>query len=152
MDGPYADHVLDAKDVCANCFRLVRVERLDPTKAGFFKDYQKRYERERRNTEIGYGPGDAISQHKGVFCKCGVEGVYPSDRYWNSRVSHERFTDFIRNCLEALTAKGVTVDERKFAEIALVNFDDGCTVDESLSSALDAGLAVAATSSETATA
>ena len=149
MDGPYADHVLDAKDVCANCYRLVRVERIDPTKAGFFKDYQKRYERERRNTEISYGPGDCISEHKGVFCKCGVEGVYPSDRYWGERVGVETFKDFISNCYETLSQKGVSVDRERFVETAIVNFHDGASVDESLSDALDTGLAVAGAKSET---
>ena len=145
MSDAYDDHVLDAKDTCANCFLLVRTERVDPTKAGMLKEYQKRFERHPTHTQIGYGPADHISAEKGVFCQCGVEGVYPSDRIWQDRVGLERFKEFIVNAFETLTDKGVSVDKGTFVRVALSNYDDGCSVDTSLSVALDAGLAVEGT-------
>jgi hypothetical protein len=51
----FDEHLLQARDVCRNCFSLVRVERIDPTRGGVAREFESHYERNRQTTTVDYG-------------------------------------------------------------------------------------------------
>jgi len=140
----YQEHILNAVDVCANCLRVIRVERVDPTRNGLVREYESHYERHRRNTEVAYGPAESVSDVKGVFCdRCGTEGAH--DRIWRSEdVGDERFEALVKRAIATLGYKGVTIRAQDFAGYALQHRRDGATVDEALGAATKAALAASA--------
>jgi hypothetical protein len=143
MTDAYQDHILEAADVCSNCLRLIRVERIDPVRNGMGGEYEATFERERRHTSVEYGPADSVSDEKGVFCHCGVEGA--RDRIWSGDdLARERFKTLTKHCLQTLARKDVTVKDRETAAYALQAFDDGAAPDQALARAVDAGLVAAA--------
>jgi hypothetical protein len=150
MTDAFDEHVNEARDVCRNCFRVRAVERVDPVR-GFGDEFEAHYERRKQTTTVDYAPADRVSEHKGVFCECGVES--PRHRIWDDGdIDDERFRDLLRAMLETLAFKDVTVRRRRTAAYALQSFRDGAGVDEALATALEVGLATAtaATSSTTA--
>jgi len=140
MNGPYAERLLDAPDVCRNCLRVIRVERVDPTRDGLTREYEEHYERHARNTEIAYGPADTASNAKGVFCdRCGTEGAY--DRIWaDEDVDDRRFRELVQQAIATLEWKGVSLSRQDFATHALAHRDKDASVDEALSMAADAAI------------
>jgi hypothetical protein len=147
MTDAYAEHVLEAADVCNNCLRLIRVERIDPARSGVAREFEATFERERRHTSVEYAPAESVSDHKGVFCACGVEGA--RDRIWSGDdLPRDRFKDLVQHLLATLDRKDVTVKPRETAAYALQAFDDGAAVDQALARAVDAGIVAAAAQSD----
>jgi len=147
MTDAYAEHVLEAADVCNNCLRLIRVERVDPVRSGVAREFEATYERERRHTSVEYAPAESVSDHKGVFCACGVEGA--RDRVWGGDdLPRDRFKTLVQHLLRTLERKGVTVKPRETAAYALQAFDDDTTPDRALARAVDAGIVAAAASDD----
>jgi hypothetical protein len=135
----YDDRVLGAPDVCNNCFRLVRVERVDPARNGMGGELESHYERVQRNTVVGYGPADSVSEQKGVFCDCGVESA--RERIWtDSDVDRDRMKNMIRNVAESLRRKGLDLDVSALARYALQSHKDGLPTDECLRAGVSAAL------------
>ena len=160
MNGAYADHILDASDVCANCLRVIRVERVDPTRDGMIREYESHYERHPHTTEIAYGPADSVSNVKGVFCdRCGTEGPYTDDRVWTSEraddgtridtVDDARFEELVKQAIATLDYKGVSIQPHDFAAHALQQRKDGATVDEALGAATEAAIVASAARDDT---
>jgi len=144
MTTPYQDHLRGAADVCNNCFALTKVERVDPTRGGIAREYEQTLQRNPETTKVDYGPAEAMSEMKGVWCDCGVEDA--RTRIWDDAdVDTERFRSLLQAMLATLDAKGVTVDRQRTAAHALQARRDGAAVDEALRAGLDHGLAVAAT-------
>ena len=142
MRGPYADHLLDAADVCSNCLAKNRHERIDPIR-GLGDELDSHYERDEHRTEIGYGPADVVSEQKGVFCQCGVEGSH--ERIWDpDDVDREKFKELVKAALRTLAEKDVTIRRRETVRYALSHFDDHVDVDQALANAIDAGIVAAA--------
>lgn len=147
MNGPYADHILDSSDVCSNCFRTVRVERLDPTRNGFAGELESHYERKRKHTQIGYGPADSVTEIKGVFCNCGVEGSY--ERLWDpTDISEERLKELIKHCLRSLKSKGVTLKWKETAAYILQSHRDTEDADVAFSRGIEMGITATVASGE----
>jgi len=147
----YDEHLLSASDVCANCLRVIRVERVDPTRDGMIREYESHYERHPHTTEIAYGPADSVSNVKGVFCdRCGTEGPYTDDRVWTSEraddgtridtVDDARFEELVKQAYATLKHKGVALQPQDFTAHALQQRKDGATVDEALGAATEAGI------------
>lgn len=135
----YEDRLLGAPDVCNNCFCLIRVERIDPVRTGIGRAYESTYERNPRTTTVEYAPADTISDEKGVFCTCGVEGA--RDRVWEAAdVDRERFRTFVKAVLWTLEAKGLSIHRQRASESALQRFADGAAVDDALAAGVSAGL------------
>jgi len=148
---PFHEHLLEAPDVCANCFSLIREERVDPTRSGFGRDYESTYTRRRETTEIGYGPARTPSESKGVFCQCGVESHRVQHRVWDyTELSRERFKQLLQNAVRTLERKGVTIAQKTLVGHAIQAYDAGANVDGAIEAGLDAGLAVATTQRATA--
>ena len=40
MNDAYEEHLFDASDVCRNCLRRIRVERVDPVRSGMGVEYE----------------------------------------------------------------------------------------------------------------
>jgi hypothetical protein len=151
MITPYHDHILDARDVCANCHRLIRVERLDLVRGGINTELDSHYSRRKRTTTVEYAPAESASESKGVFCGCGVEDSRVRDRLWSpGNISRERFRDLLTATTATLTHKDVTISRERFASVALAAYDAGRDADDALEIALDAALAVATASTDTA--
>jgi len=142
MQGPYADHLLDARDVCSNCLRVNRVERVDPVMSSgtLTHELDSHYSRDRRRTAVEYHDGgDEPTQAKGVFCSCGVEGAY--ERVWNpASVSRKRFKDLLTSAVASLERKGVSLDRRETLMYSLSHFDDHGDVDKALATGIDCGI------------
>jgi len=140
----YQEHILNASDVCANCLRVIRVERVDPTRDGMIRELESHFERHPRNTEIAYGPADSVSNVKGVFCdRCGTEGAH--ERIWESPdVGDVRFERLVKQAIATLKYKGVTLQPQDFAAHALQKRKDGADVDEALGAATEAAIVASA--------
>jgi len=144
MSEVYQERLLNASDVCANCLRVIRVERVDPTRDGMIREYESHFERHPRNTEIAYGPADSVSNCKGVFCdRCGTEGAH--ERIWSSEdVGDARFERLVKQAIATLDWKDVTLQPQDFAAHALQQRKDGATVDEALGAATEAAIVASA--------
>ena len=145
----YQEHILNATDVCSNCLRIIRIERVDPTRGGMIRDFESHFERHPHNTEIAYGPADSVSNVKGVFCdRCGTEGAH--DRIWRSEdVGDARFEELVKQAIATLDWKGVTLQAQDFAAHALQQRKDDATVDEALGAATEAAIVASAARDET---
>lgn len=87
--------------MCMSCHRVIAVERQEPTRGGLTREFESTFERHRDHTEIGYGPADSVSGHKGVFCdRCGTEGPY--DRMWDDAGEEQLGDDRVRELLADL--------------------------------------------------
>lgn len=138
----FRERVLQARDVCRNCFSLVRVERIDPTRGGVAREFESHYERHRQTTTVDYAPAERVSEQKGVFCECGVEE--PRTRVWSEEdVDDERFRELVQSMLRTLEAKDITVARETAAAHALQARRGGADVDEALATGLVAGVSVA---------
>jgi len=147
----YQEHVRNAVDVCSNCMRTVRVERVDPTRSGLNREYESYYARDEITTEIGYAPARSVTDQKGVFCThCGTE--HHDDRIWDDvdfadpelPLDEDRFRELAKNAMRSLEAKGVSIDRHAFATAALSAWDDHRPVDECLGDATEHAIVVAA--------
>jgi hypothetical protein len=140
MQGPYADHIVDASDVCNNCLRRIRVERIDPTRAGLVREFETTLTRNRRTTVVDHGPAESVTDQQGTFCEaCGTESAY--DRWWaDADIDDDRFRDLVQQLLRTLDEKGVTVARKRVAAHALQARRDGDSVDEALATGVEAGL------------
>ena len=149
MTEAYFEHVLDARDVCANCHRKNRIERVDPvmSRSGLRHELDSHFSRMRRRTVVDYHDGtENPPDSKGVWCECGVEGSH--DRIWDpSDVDRERFKSLLKNTIQSLQARGVSLKSRETAMYALSHFDEHGDVDKALAAGVDAGI-VAATAEQ----
>jgi len=136
---PYQEHVLGAADVCSNCFRLIRVERVDPTRSGMGVEYETTFQRRRRTTSVEYAPHEEAKEHKGVFCECGVESA--RHRIWSAEdIDMDRFEELTQNLLATLAAKDVSLKQKEAAMYALQKFRDGGGPDQALATGVEAGI------------
>ena len=151
MQGPYADYILDARDVCSNCFRKNRVARVDPVRGGLGRDeLDSHYERDRRETTVEYAPHDIPHRSKGVFCACGVEGSH--ERLWDpTDVERAQFKRLLQNSIRALERKEVSIKRKEAAMYALSHFDEHDDVDRALATGLELGIVAAAASAPSTT-
>lgn len=145
--GVYEDHFLSARDVCTNCLRLIRVERVDPVRGGIVNKLDSHYERRRRVTQVAYGPGDEPTQSKGVFCECGVESA--RERIWSGDdVDPDRFEELLSAALETADRKDITLKRKEAAAYALQAHKDGKGPDEAIATGLEAGVVAAVASDD----
>ena len=130
--------LLEAADTCRNCFRQVRRERIDPTRRGIAREYERSLERDPQTTTIGFGPSDCPPDSKGTFCECGVES--PRTRVWTADdVDDERFKQLLVNAVSTLEQKGVRLRRRVTLQTALETFRAGRGVDTALTIAVKRG-------------
>jgi hypothetical protein len=140
IEGPYEEVILDAGDVCSNCFKIRAVERIGKARGTLANEFSVHFERRQATTEIGYGPADSVTEQKGVFCvDCGTES--PFHRIWDAEdIDKPRFKDLVVNLEKTLRQKDVDLNRETMARVALQAFEvDGKCPDESLSVAVDAG-------------
>jgi hypothetical protein len=135
MQGPYAEHLLDASDVCSNCLRRTRVERIDPYLSDEL-EAESKYSRHEQRTEVGYGPHESPPKSKGVFCKCGVESTFV--RTWDDGVGYQRFKQLVKNTIRTLKEKDVTFYSRGLMEHAYAGFRERLDEDGALLPVMDA--------------
>jgi hypothetical protein len=140
IEGPYEDCILDAVDVCSNCFRVRMVERIGKSRGTLDTEHTTHFERREQTTEIAYGPADSVTNQKGVFCeRCGTES--PFHRIWDTDdIDKERFKSLLVNLEATLRHKGVDLNRETMARVALQAFVvDEKGADESLAVGVDAG-------------
>jgi len=145
MHGPYADHILDARDVCSNCFRHVRVERVDPvmSRDGLRHALDSHYSRKQKTTTREYHDSDpAVTHAEATFCQCGVEGTY--ERLWSpTDLSRDRFKTLLKQVLRTLSHKGVQFTDgrkRETVAYALQSFDHNGDADQAFGEAIEMGI------------
>ena len=151
MHDAYQEHLLNASDVCQNCLRRVRVERVDPVRTGMGVEYETHMTRHDRHTEIDWGPAESVTEQQGTFCThCGTETAF--DRLWGDvdfadpelPADAEKFRELCKNAMRALEAKGVSIDRHAFATAALANYDEHRPIDECLGYATEHAIVVGA--------
>jgi hypothetical protein len=145
MEGPYADHVLDARDVCSNCFRQIRVERVDPvmSRSGLRHALDSHYSRKRRTTTREHHDSDPNVTHAdATFCECGVEGAY--ERLWSpTDISRDKFKTLLKRAIQTLSHKGIDLSrerKRETVAYALQSFDDNGDADRAFGEAVEMGI------------
>jgi len=157
MHGPYADHILDARDVCLNCGRKNRTDRVsahmrDGVATG--KTLDSHLSRDKRRTSREHVTlGEEPAHCETVFCECGVETQF--ERIW-SALDYGQFKSYVKRIIRTLREKRVDVTERTLMEHAFRGFretvrDRGLflpvleqdVVDELLADAVDAAIATA---------
>ena len=140
----YQEHILDAPDVCSNCLRKNRQDRVDPVRGGLGRELDSHYERDPRRTTVEFAPHEIPARSKGVFCRCGVEG--PHDRVWRPEgVDRDRFKELLMAAVETLERKQVAVDRREMLCQALAAYKAGADVDEALTRGIEQGMPVSVT-------
>jgi len=153
MEGPYADHILDARDVCNNCFRHVRVERVDPVMArdGLRHALDAHYSRKRKTTTREYHDSDpAVTHAEATFCHCGVEGTF--ERLWSpTDISRGRFKTLLKRALRTLEQKGIQLSrerKRETVAYALQTFDRDGDADQAIAQGIEMGIVAQASADE----
>ena len=145
------EHICDNAAVCSNCYRTIKVERVDPTRSGMTVEYEERLARHEQHTEIGYGPAESVSDEKGVFCThCGNE--HHDDRLWAPEDWHDpasplyedHFLELARNAYATLTDIGLSLNRDVFYSIAVKNYRNYHDPDFCFGEALEIALASAA--------
>jgi len=152
MQGPYGEYLLDADDVCKNCFRLVQLDRPRTQTSTGRSDVSVELTAATRHpteTTIEYAPHRIPPRSKGAFCSCGAESTY--ERLWNPEtVSRDRFRDLVKAAIETLEAKEVTLRRKEAAMYCLHHFDENDDADRALANGLDAGIVAAAAAEDSA--
>jgi hypothetical protein len=145
MTDAYFEHIVDAREICSNCHRKNRVERVDPvmSRSGLRHELDSHYSRDERRTTVDYHDSDPEPTHaKGVFCGCGVEGSH--DRIWEpTAIDRERFKQLLQNTVRSLEERGVSIKRKEMVAVALSHFDDHGDVDRALATGTDAGIVAA---------
>jgi len=149
----YHEKALQSADVCSNCLRIIKQERMEPSRNGLDEELESVYERDPRTTEIGYGPARSASNVKGCFCdRCGTESPY--ERIWSDepddRLSDRRVRELLKALIRSLEHKGVKLHRPTLARHALQRRHDGEHVDEALGRAVEAAIVAAVAGGETA--
>lgn len=126
MYPPFQEHVLNAPDVCSNCFRTIRRERAHTesrTLRGDVSVTKSAFTRVRQTTSVEYPPGRTATDSIAVFCDCGTESAF--DRVWSELdIDRDRFRTLIKHLLRTLDRKAVSVDRQALAAHALAAFDE----------------------------
>lgn len=126
MYTPFQEHILNAPDVCNNCFRSIRRERShtesrDPRQPTSVT--KSAFTRIRQTTSVEYPPGATASDCIAVFCACGTEGAF--DRVWDEiDIDRERYHALIQQLLRTIERKEISVDRERIAAHALAAFDE----------------------------
>lgn len=141
----FQEHVLDAPDVCRNCFRLVRSERSRTTSATQRSDVsveKSPYTRVRRHTEIDHEPDVVATDSIAVWCDCGCQSAY--DRYWEDGADRcltmARFKELLKRCIYSLEGKGVTLDRGACIRQAIGHYRDEHNVNAALERGVELGI------------
>lgn len=159
MHGPYADHVLDAADVCANCGCKIKTDRVSATMIQGGKTLDSHYSTDPRRTTRDHVPlNDEPAHCEAVFCECGTESAHA--RHWDA-MDYGQFKSYVKAVIRTLREKDVTITERTLMESAYGGFRQRvleadawlpilprAAVDELLASAVDAAIATAAASTD----
>lgn len=137
MNPAFQEHVLNAPDVCNNCFSLVREDRDEYVPDRFFNKARlgeldtvsrpsdgrgfvktARYARVDNQTEECYPPTEYPTNSKRIYCECGASGSF--DRIWSDQdIDKERFKEFVRHLHAALAHKRIAHDAQTFARHAV---------------------------------
>lgn len=112
----FKERLLQAVNVCSNCFGLSRVEREKPPEPKTSRHpisnellsiAPQRWARNDQKTNIGYVTSACVSGSKTIFCDCGVRGSYSRER--SEFVDRERFRELLKQAIRTLEAKGVSI-------------------------------------------
>lgn len=140
----YQERVLGAPDVCNNCLRVIRVERIDPTRDGLAREYEASFERHRQHTQVDHGPAETVSDQKGVFCThCGTESA--RDRWWTAdSLTREQFKAYLRHLVGTLEHKDIDAKPKELVAAALQHYDDHDDPDGAFQTGVDVAVIAAA--------
>lgn len=116
----FQEQVLNAVDACCNCFGLVREERdRVPVRAQRQnRTYPTaRYARRRDTTTVEHVPSDSPADSTTIFCECGCTSSY--DRYRSEIVGPERFRELLKQAIQTVEQKGVSLSREHAVRRAL---------------------------------
>lgn len=106
----FQERVLNAPDVCSNCFGIIREEHeivpLKQRKRNRTYPTQK-YTRYRRRTTVDHLPDVEPTHDHATFCECGTPGAF--DRYRDEIVGAERFRELLKTAIRTIEKKGVSL-------------------------------------------
>lgn len=114
----FQETILNAHDVCSNCFRQRRREVVQPTTDGDHHYFERT-----PHLNTAHVPDVPAASSRRVYCECGADSAYT--RQWTDEdVDRERFKAFVKRVIRTLDAVAcITVDRQQFAAAALRAFD-----------------------------
>jgi hypothetical protein len=142
----YDEHVRADPEVCNNCFRQIRVERVDPGRRTLAASEPcSYYSRHQRNTDIDYVRSENVKNSKQVFCDCGSDSH--RHRVWDDSDDRcfrmTRVKQYIRHLTTTLDAKGIDYDTETFVKLSLQYYRDDHDLDHAFGEALETAIQVA---------
>lgn len=147
----FQEHVLNAPDVCNNCFQTIRRERSRTTSSTLRSDVtaeKSAYTRVRQTTEIDHVPGGLPSQSITVWCECGTQSAF--DRWWDDGddrcLRMSVFKALLKQSIYALERKSVTLNRRTVIETAIHQYRRNHDVNEALAEGVKSGITTAVAS------
>lgn len=141
MQDAYGEYILDARDVCSNCFRRIRVDRVDAVRGdGLGHELDTRATRDVQTTTVDHHDLDPEPAHsQGTFCDCGVEGAH--DRLWNpDAVSEAQFKTLLTRAAITLAQKGISLSRETLLEVAYRTWRAEDNVDDALAAGIEAAI------------
>jgi hypothetical protein len=143
----YQQELLNASDVCSNCFGRLRREAVRPRSKG--RPDETYSERVRWQTTVDDVPGPVVHEQQQLFCDCGADG--PFTRIWTDHdVDLERLIELTEQAFRTLRAAGYQLDARQLGRRAVQEYHDrdgpvtfACRVDPDIDEVLRAAIASA---------
>lgn len=119
----YQSEILDASDVCSNCFGRQRRDAVRPRQ---YKDDDTYSERCRWQTSVEDVPGPVVHDAGHLFCDCGAHGAHA--RIWSGvwhdcDIDRERLAELAKTLYHTLDAKGHQLDPRVLGREARNQFE-----------------------------
>ena len=144
----FQSEILNAHDVCSNCFGRRRREAVRPTKRGD----ERYFERNGDQLTTEYVPDVPAARARGIYCRCGVDSAYA--RIWTDdqvRADRDRFRELLKQLIQTVDElSAAPIDAKRVAGHALAAYDRIPEADEygpfpadrplTINDALDAGL------------
>lgn len=106
----FQEHVLNAADVCNECFGIIREEHeiVPVSERKRNRTYPvQHYTRYKRRTTVEHVPGKNPTQDHATFCECGNSSAF--DRHRSEIVGPARFRELLKTAIETVESKGVTL-------------------------------------------
>lgn len=154
----FQERVLNAVDVCSNCFGLIREER-ETVPSQLQKQNRTyptaRYARVQDRTSVEHVPDSEPMHSRVTFCDCGCTSSF--DRFRDEIVSPDRFRELLRTAIETVESKGVSLSRQHAINRAMslglateTRFPTH-SADEAIAEGIEFGVSMAAVQSSTPT-
>lgn len=155
----FQERLLHAPDSCSNCFGLIREERdvVPVRQQRQNRTYPTaRYARDRRTTSVEHVPSESPTDSTTIFCECGSSSAY--DRHRSEIVGKERFRELLKQAVQTVEAKGVSLSREHAVRRAMKlgcpteSQFPVCSADEAIAQGIEFGVEMSSVRAQSTTA